>query len=66
MSNLVIDRTACAGHGLCYTSAPQLLDADEQGNPVLLVDPLGEDALATARRLTSVCPERALSIAESS
>ncbi|MET8430427.1 ferredoxin [Nocardia sp. NPDC004860] len=59
---LVVDRGACAGHGLCYGSAPDLIDSDELGDPVIQVDPIPPSQLETARKATAVCPERALSL----
>ncbi len=61
-TRLLIDRDACAGHGLCYGSAPTILDCDEQGDPVLLRDPLPDDVGTVAERAVSMCPERALSL----
>ena len=63
-SHLVVDRAACAGHGLCYGTASSLVDADEQGDPVVLHDPLLDRDLPIARKLLGVCPERALSLSE--
>jgi ferredoxin len=62
--HLVVDRSGCAGHGLCYGSAPALVDADEQGDPVVLHDPVPDEELATVRKLIDLCPERALSLQE--
>lgn len=63
-SHLVVDRAACAGHGLCYGTAPLLIDADEQGDPVVLHEELGDVDLPTAKKVLGVCPERALSLRE--
>lgn len=62
---LTIDRTACAGHGLCYGDAPEILDCDEQGDPVLIADPIPESLVDRARRVISICPERALGLVDS-
>jgi ferredoxin len=60
---LAVDRTACAGHGLCYGGSPDVLDCDDQGDPVILRDPLGTDAeVESARSAALACPERALSV----
>lgn len=59
---LVVDRGACAGHGMCYAVAPILVESDDQGDPVVLVDPIPEDLLDDADTAVSVCPERALSL----
>jgi ferredoxin len=61
---LEVDRQTCAGHGLCYGTAPDLVDSDEQGDPVVLVDPLTDAVLEQARTVVEVCPERALAVRE--
>jgi ferredoxin len=60
---LDVDRGACAGHGLCYGAAPDLLDCDEQGDPVILADPVPAELSAAARQVVAGCPERALRLA---
>jgi ferredoxin len=62
LTRLVVDRNACAGHGLCYATAPDLLGPDDQGDPVVPAGPVPAELLATARMVTTVCPERALSL----
>ncbi|SHN46651.1 ferredoxin [Cryptosporangium aurantiacum] len=59
---LDVDRRACAGHGLCYGNAPDLLDCDDQGDPIVLVDPVPEALLTDARGVVDGCPERALTL----
>lgn len=60
---LAVDRAACAGHGLCYGGSPDVLDSDDQGDPVVLHDPLETDAeIDSARAAVLVCPERALTV----
>lgn len=61
-NHLVVERAACAGHGLCYGAAPEILDCDDQGDPVLLVDPMPDDLLERAHHVVNICPERALSV----
>jgi ferredoxin len=58
------DRDACQGHGRCYTLAPDLFDADDEGYAVLRIDgdevPAGqEDAAALA---ADNCPEFAIEV----
>lgn len=60
--HLIIDRDACAGHGLCYGAAPDILDCDDQGDPVLLVDPVPDELIDRAEHVVNICPERALSL----
>ncbi len=59
---LAVDRAACAGHGLCYATAPDLLDCDDFGNPVIASDPVPDAQLDSARRAAAACPERALTL----
>lgn len=54
---LEIDRTRCAGHGLCAALAPDLIDLDEWGFPMLRHRPAPEPDL---RRLAAACPALAL------
>jgi ferredoxin len=60
---LVIDRAACVGHGLCYGHAPEIVDSDDQGDPILLVAEISPDRQAQAQSLIARCPEQALSFA---
>lgn len=62
-AHLVIDRTACAGHGMCYSTAPALIEPDEQGDPVILPDPVPDSHRAAAETAVAACPERALALA---
>lgn len=61
-AHLVIDRTACAGHGMCYSTAPALLEPDEQGDPVILRDPVPDSHRGDAETAVATCPERALAL----
>jgi ferredoxin len=64
-SSLVVDRKACAGHGLCYSIAPDVIDADDQGDPVITADPIPDDQLELAQNAVEACPERALRLEQS-
>ncbi|MBY4575776.1 ferredoxin [Gordonia paraffinivorans] len=59
---LTVDRVACAGHGLCYGVAPDLIDADDQGDPVVPERPLAAGEIALANEAIAMCPERALAL----
>jgi ferredoxin len=59
-----VDLEACTGHGRCYTLAPEVFDADDDGycaTPSVEVPAGLED---TARRAAASCPERAISVTE--
>ena len=60
---LVVDRSVCAGHGLCYSRSPEVVDCDDSGYPVILQDALALDEhIAAAEEAVAVCPERALTL----
>ena len=59
---LTVDRVACAGHGLCYGAAPDLIDCDDQGDPIVPDHALGSDEVGPANEAVSLCPERALAL----
>lgn len=59
-----IDENLCAGHGRCYTLAPELLDSNDEGFPTRLgedidIAPQFEEA---AQRAVANCPEGAINI----
>lgn len=62
--HLTIDREACAGHGLCYSESPEVIDSDDQGDPVILEDPVSEGELEATQRAVQMCPEQALALSE--
>ena len=64
--SLAVDRSACAGHGLCYGAAPEIVDSDDQGYPVIVADPVPPELRAQLADIVEMCPERALSVVESS
>ncbi len=57
-----IDTEACTGHGRCYTLAPSLFEADEEGFGRLLHSDVPPEHEAEARRAASSCPERAVTL----
>ncbi|MEU1522001.1 ferredoxin [Nocardia rhamnosiphila] len=60
---LVVDRRVCAGHGMCYCTAPDLVEPDEQGDPVIVLDPVPDIHRSDAETAVAACPERALTLA---
>ena len=58
----VIDQEVCAGHGRCYTLAPESFTADDSGYGVASGRP--EDGRDPGRlnRILASCPEQAISI----
>lgn len=62
-TRLVIDRELCAGHGRCYSLAPDLVDADDEGYPIVLDIEPNAETIARLRKLLVNCPEKALALA---
>lgn len=57
-----IDHDACTGHGRCYTLAPALFTADDEGNGQVIDELVPPEREADARRAVGSCPERAVLI----
>lgn len=57
---LLIDRTACTGHGLCAELLPEVLDLDEWGYPLVPTGPVPVRLEQHARRAVTACPVLAL------
>jgi len=58
---LRLDRSACQGHGRCYTLAPDLFDCDDDGYAVLNApEDLAPDQHAAALSAVNNCPEYAI------
>ena len=55
-----IDRSLCAGHGRCFSLAPEVFDYDEEGFSVIKLETITPDLEAAARRGAGGCPERAI------
>ena len=59
-----LDTERCVGHLRCQVTAPDMFDADELGNAVLLLTdgevPAGREA--AARLAVNNCPEHAISV----
>ena len=61
---LVVDAKRCTGHGRCYTLAPRVFEADEEGRCVLLVAEVPPAYEREARSAVLNCPEDAIAISE--
>lgn len=60
---VILDRAACQGHGRCYSLAPALFEADDEGHAVLTCDrDLRAQELDAARLAVDSCPEFAISL----
>ena len=61
-SRLVIDPTACDGHGLCAELLPELVELDEWGYPIVVDAEVPPELLAVAKRAVAACPVLALKV----
>lgn len=59
---LTVDRDRCVGHGLCFGTAPDLFDCDDEGFPVVLKDALPDRSTAEADYAVENCPTRAIAL----
>lgn len=63
-ARLHIDRTRCAGHGICALFAGPSLDLDAWGFPEVVDDVFDAGELPRMARAVAACPRQALSIEE--
>jgi ferredoxin len=59
-----IDADACTGHGRCYSVAPALVEADDNGRGVVARPDVADDLADQARAALVNCPERAVRLAD--
>ena len=59
---VVIDRERCTGHGRCYTLAPEVFDADDDGYGQVRTAEVGTELEDKARLGVRNCPESAITI----
>jgi ferredoxin len=55
-----IDSEACTGHGRCYSLAPELVVADDEGFGQVVTAEVPPALEAAARRAATSCPEQAV------
>ena len=62
---ITYNREACQGHGRCYSLAPAVFDADDEGYAILLIDGDVPAELEGAARLAADnCPEYAIEVTD--
>ncbi|WP_353373280.1 ferredoxin [Mycobacterium sp.] len=54
----------CSGHGRCYTLAPEVFEADDEGKAVLKYSDTSVALRDKAEIGVVNCPERAISVVE--
>jgi ferredoxin len=59
---IIVDREVCMGSGMCFVTAPNTFDIDEDAKSV--VKDVDGDPLATIRTAIEACPTRALRLIE--
>jgi ferredoxin len=59
-TELVVDRIACDGYGMCAELLPELIDLDDWGYPIIKVGGVPDGLIDHARRAVAVCPVLAL------
>ena len=62
-SELLVDRIACDGFGMCAELLPELIDLDDWGYPIIAAGGVPDALLDHARRAVAVCPVLALRLA---
>ena len=62
-TELVIDRIACDGFGMCAELLPELIELDDWGYPIVDAGGVPNALLDHARRAVAVCPVLALRLA---
>jgi ferredoxin len=63
MARVVVDVQACAGHGQCAATSPNVFALDDDGF-VLPVGDIEADVVDAAREGAAACPEKAIEVVE--
>ena len=65
-TEIVVDRIACDGFGMCAELLPELIGLDDWGYPIVRAGGVPDDLLDHARRAVALCPVLALKLARRS
>ena len=60
---LVVDRIACDGFGMCAELLPEIIELDDWGYPIVASGGVPDVLVEHARRAVAVCPVLALRLA---
>lgn len=60
-----VDPDRCTGHGRCWSLAPEVFDADDDGYCATRSLEVPPDLEAAARRGAQSCPEHAITLTDS-
>lgn len=58
--HVVVDRERCEGHGMCEDAAPEVFTLDDDGQAVVLADPVPAERQAATDRAVRLCLVAAL------
>jgi ferredoxin len=58
-----LERSKCEGYGNCVFAAPGIIDLDDDGLAVLLVEEPPEERRGEVNEAVANCPSRAIAIA---
>jgi ferredoxin len=61
---LVIDYKKCLKSGQCSYLHPELIKADADGTPHVIIEQIGEDLRADAEDVVDLCPSGAIALVE--
>ncbi|TMF32154.1 MAG: ferredoxin [Chloroflexi bacterium] len=64
-AELVVDRIACDGFGMCAELLPELINLDDWGYPIVRSGGVPDELMDHARRAVAVCPVLALRLRRS-
>jgi ferredoxin len=57
---ILLDTTACQGHGRCYEIAPEVFGDDDRGHSELILPEVSGRLANLAAEAGRACPERAI------
>lgn len=61
---VTVDADRCTGHGRCYSLAPEVFEADDEGHCRLLLSDVPAALAEQARMGARNCPEDAITVTE--
>ena len=64
-TELVVDRIACDGFGMCAELLPEMIELDDWGYPIFQAGGVPDELMDHARRAVAVCPVLALRLRRS-
>jgi ferredoxin len=64
MTSLRVNPVACDGRGLCAEIAPNLIQLDDWGFPIIMMSEVPRALGAEARDAVRICPKLALRLVE--